>query len=32
MNDAENGVLKRLSDLETNVAKLEKEFRFHWKG
>lgn len=32
MNDAENGVLKRLSDLETNVAELEKEFRFHWKG
>lgn len=32
MNDAQNGVLKRLADLETHVAELEKEFRFHWKG
>ena len=32
ITDAENGVLKRLTDLETKVAELEKEFRFHWKG
>lgn len=32
MNDAENGVLKRLDSLEQAVAKLTEEFRFHWKG